>query len=1163
MRREDIVAAYGQADRSWVTRYAFAVVLATAGMLVTLALTPDDAELYAVLVGVAAVTAWFGGLGPAALTLALGWAFQLLELLFVSDDLQGLEVTRWLATLGIGLAVVLASEALRRGREQASTAASTAEASFRDMVGLQELATTLLDAVTPSDVAQALVERVPSLVGARGASFGLVEGSELVIVDPRVPGSTHQPGFRLPLDARAPITQAASGGTTIEVESREAFERDFPDGAALTLYAQRAIAVPVSVAGEVVGALSLLFGDTEAAHEEAAAIAALAAGLGGQALERARLYEREQEARRGLDRILQVAPRFHTDSVESAAAAICSEAVATFGADVAVLWRLHGRRLELIATMPFSLLPAGLEADLDDFPTLSSAVDRLEVSFVPDVQQEARGEGLERVRRLDLHSSFRVPIAVGGGTADLVLIVSWTKVISEPDSSLVALLRRFADQAGFALEQVERRRAQAEAARREEETRRLQEITAKLSLASTPTDVTDTCLEHALDAVGAEAGFVVLVQQDAVVVDIVSSKGYSEEELERWGRFELDADVPFARAIAGGEPVWALTQSDMAQFLGIDEALPDRGWVALPLRTSAGVRGALHLSLRHERELSVRERAWLETVVSQCAQALERSRLFDIEQALRRRSDRLQHLTAALSNAVTRTDVAKVVVDEIGSALEASATALGIVVEERQLVKLLAWVGYSDESVEPRLEMPLEEPTPGNRAIKRRVSAFYPSLDDVREAIPGVTEVMELAEHDSFLYVPLVAGRRANGLLVLSWAEPYRLSTEDRRFVENLAGQAAQALDRASLFESEQTIAETLQRSVLPASLPRVEGVQLAARYLPGSAGVNVGGDWFDAIRLADGQLGLVVGDVVGKGVNAAATMAQLRNALRAFALDRMKPSSTMTRLNRLAEETETAFATVTYVVVDADAGVCRYTSAGHPPPLVAFPDGRIELLEGGRGLPLGAGTDTKYTQDVLELPVGTVLVLYTDGLVERRGQPIDEGFARLRQAVLEGPREPQKLVEHLLERLAESSERGDDIALLAVRLLAAAPRPLNLRVPSETGSLDLVRDALRSWVAGTELSRSDAQDVVLAVWEACANSIEHSVNARADELVVRADVTDSRIRISIADTGEWSPSTERVDRGLGLRLIHAMMSSVDIASTDEGTRVTLEKTFS
>ena len=204
---ERVAAAYGQANRSWITRYAFAVVLTMVGVLVTLALTPDDTELYAALVGVAAVTAWFGGPGPAAVALALGWTFQLLELLFVSDNFQGIEATRWLATLGIGLAVVLASEGLRRGREQASTAASTAEASFRDMAGLQELSSTLLDAVTPSDVAQALVERVPALVGARGASFGLIEGSELVIVDPRVPGSTHEPGFRLPLDAQAPIGQ--------------------------------------------------------------------------------------------------------------------------------------------------------------------------------------------------------------------------------------------------------------------------------------------------------------------------------------------------------------------------------------------------------------------------------------------------------------------------------------------------------------------------------------------------------------------------------------------------------------------------------------------------------------------------------------------------------------------------------------------------------------------------------------------------------------------------------------------------------------------------------------------------------------------------------------------------------------------------------------------
>ena len=1124
----------------------------------TIALTPDEAPLYALLVGIVAVTVWYGGLGPGIVTVVVGWAFELVRLAFVDDRFEGVAATRWAVTLVIALSVVWVSVAMRWRGERAMRVAGEAEASFRDLAGLQELSTLLLAAVTPSDVARALIERTPTLVGARGGSLGLIDGDELVIVDPQVTGSTHAPGFRLPLEAMAPITQAARLRTIVRVSDRETFERDFRDGAALSPYAQGGVAAPLWVADEVVGALSLLFDDTRSAHEEAEAIVGLVAGLGGQALERARLYSHEQEARESLDRILRVAPRFRADSVASAAAAICSEATATFGSDVAMLWRLHGHRLELVCAAPAETLPAGLEGDLEDFPSLLNALDQLHVSFVSDVQEEARGEGLERVRRLGLRSSLRVPVATGGDEAELVLIVSWTRIISEPDPSTIVLLRRFADQAGFALEQVERRLAQAEAASRAEETRRLHEVTAALSLATTASDVNDTCLAHALEAVGAEAGFIVLSQPDSVVVDLVSSSGYSDEELDWWRRFEVDADVPFARAIASGEPVWALTQSDMAGFLGIDEVLPDHGWVALPLRTSAGVRGALHLSLRHDRTLSDRERRWLETFVSQCAQALERSRLFDTEQILRKRADRLQRLSASLSNAVTRTDVAKVAVDEIRAALDASATAVGVVLGERGLVKLLSWIGYSDESVEPRLEVSLDEPTPGNRAIKRRVSAFYPTLGAVREAIPDVSEVMELAEHESFLYVPLVAGRRANGLLILSWAQPYRLSTEDRRYIENLAGQAAQALDRASLFESEQTIAETLQRSVLPASLPHVEGVQLAARYLPGSAGVNVGGDWFDAIRLADGQLGLVVGDVVGKGVQAAATMAQLRNALRAFALDRVKPSSTVTRLNRLAEETETAFATLAYVVVDPDAGVCRYTSAGHPPPLAAFPDGRIELLEGGRGLPLGAGTDTKYTQEVLELPVGTVLVLYTDGLVERRGTTIDEGFDKLKLAVREGPREPQELVEHLLERLAIGDERGDDIALLAVRLLAVAPRPLALRVPSDTKSLDLVRDSLRSWLGGTELDRSDVQDVVLAVWEACASSIEHSDGGRGG-LLVRADVSDSSVRVSI-DSDAWNPATE--EAGLRHRLMHATMSSVDVTSSPEGTRVTLEKSL-
>ncbi len=1161
MTGDRLTAAYTYVQSSVFLRYGFAIVLSAMGVLASEALTPDGAEFYAVLVGVVAVTVWLGGVGPALVAVAAGWTFELLDQV-TSGEFRGVEVTRWLATMAIALGVVLVSEVLRRGREQAAAAALASEASFRDMAGLQELSVRLLEAVTPSSVAQALVERTPSLVGARAAAFGMIDGSDLVIADPRVSGSHHEPGFRMPLEARVPIALAASEGVTVRVDDREAFERDFSEGALLTPYAHRAIAVPLWVAGESVGALSLLFDETDSAHAEAEAIAMLAAGLGGQALERARLYAREQESRQGLERILRVAPRFHADSVEGAAAAICSEAAATFDADTATLWRLRGRKLELLYTAPPDVLPPGLDAALEDFPTLLDAVANLRVSFVSDVQEEARGEGLERVRTLGLRSSFRVPIAIGGGEAELVLIVSWKKVIPDPDPAMIALIRRFADQAGFALEQVERRRAQAEAQKRSEETRRLQEVTAALSLASSSTEVADTCLTHVLEAVGAEAGFVVLSRPEGVIVDFVSSVGYSDRELEHWGTFALDSNVPFALAFSSGEPVWALTLAEMAGFDG-REKLEDQGWVALPLRTAAGIRGALHVTFRHPRELRDEERRWLQAVVSQCAQALERSRLFDVEQRLRQRSDRLQQMTAALSNALTRKDVANVIVDQIGPALGASATALGIVLGDRQLVQLLAWVGYSDESVASRHEVSLDERTPGNRAVKRRVSAFYESLEDVRAAFPDVAALMELAEHESFLYVPLVAGRRANGLLVMSWAERYSLSTEDRRFVEALAGQAAQALDRASAYESEQSIAETLQRSILPSSLPRVEGMQLAARYLPGTAGVAVGGDWFDAIRLHDGQLGLVVGDVVGKGVQAAATMGQLRNGLRAFSLDRMKPSSTLTRLNRLAEEVmDMAFATVVYVVVDAEARLCRYASAGHPPPLIAFPDGRVEYLEGGRGLPLGAGTDTRYTQEIVELPVGSMLLLYTDGLVERRGESIDNGLDRLRAAVSEGPREPEQLVEHLLRTLVGTGERGDDIALLAVRLLAVASQPLRLLLPADTSSLEVVRDVMRSWLAGAPVSRPDAYDIVLAVWEACANAVEHAVEPRVDTFEVRAELDDAHVRISVEDTGAWLPPTERADRGFGLRLMQAAMTSVEITPASTGTRVTLEKSL-
>jgi len=1138
---------------------AMLVALSSNGLFVQL----DDAPSYVLLVGAVALAVAYGGLGPGIVALTLGWVVSFVAWVGEPGALDvdsEEEVLGWATSLAVGAGVVWVALALRRGHEQAGIAVDEAEASIRELTGLHELASSLSAALTPSDVAAALVARTSALLGARGGAVGLVEGDELVIVDPHgAEAQTHAPGFRLPLLTRAPIARAAYSGSTIHVRDRETFEREYPDGAALTLYAQSAVAVPLRVGGEVVGSISFLFADPGSVHEDADAIAGIAADLGGQALERSQLYARERESRRALDRVLRIAPRLHADTSQDAAAVICAEARTTFGADVSMLWKLRGDGLELLCAEPETdELAAGLEIESGDFPQLREAVEQVRVSFVEDVQQEALGESRERVRRLGIHSSLRAPIAFGAGEAELLLIVSWDRVLPEPDPATFALARRFGDQAGLALEQLERRRAQDEAAGRADETRRLQEITARLSVATTALDVSDTCLEHALAAVGAEAGFVVLTGPGGVTVEVVTSSGYADDELNAWAAHTLDADVPFARAIASGEAIWALTSDEMAAFLGV-EGTTDKGWASLPLRTPAGIRGALHLSFRTARTLTVDEMRWLQAVVAQCALALERSRLFDAEQLLRVRSERLQSMTAALANALNRADVADVVVDEIATAVGADATALAVVADDRGLLRTVAWQGFDEAMLDERfLEVSLDAAHPGIRALRRRVSTFFETSDDLREEFP---EVFTAAAHESYLYVPLVAGRRANALLVLSWTEPHVLTQDERRFVESLAGQAAQALDRATHFETEQTIAETLQRSVLPVTLPRVEGVQLAARYLPGTAELDVGGDWFDAIPLSDGRLGLVVGDVVGKGVQAASTMGQLRNALRAFSLDRMKPSSTIARLNRLAEEVvETAFATVVYAVLDPDARVCRITSAGHPPMLVVYPDRRVELVEGGRGLPLGAGRDTTYRQEVLELPVGSVLLLYTDGLVERRGRTIDEGLAELERAAIDAPREPEQFLEHLLTRMVGEEERGDDIALLAVRLLAVAPRPLRLQVPSDNDSLDLVRDVVRAWVAGAPMSRGDAHDVVLAVWEACANAIEHAVQPDGDHIEVRADVLDGRVRITVEDTGGWLPPTEREHRGLGLRLIYESMSSVDVVPGEAGTRVTFEK---
>ncbi|HEU4971819.1 MAG TPA: SpoIIE family protein phosphatase [Gaiellaceae bacterium] len=988
-----------RAPKSALVRYLVAVVSSAAGIAIATVIVESPASeqpLYAPLIGAAAITSWYGGFGPSALAIVLCWT----SALFVLEEPRGAlgfgesdGMVRWSVNLAFAVLIAWIGGVIRVREERSAVAADSARSDIREIESLQELMIALTGALSSSDVARAVSLHSGRILSASGVALGLVDGDELAIVDPTGLGAEARPdGARLQLQAEMPITEAARTGSMAIAESRADLERAYPESDAnLPALVEGALALPLRAEGGVIGSVEFLFERDTPLDADTVALGRIVVDLAAQTLERARLYESEQESRLALDRILEVAPRFLAEDTDDVVRVICSEARSTFGADYAVLWRIHEETLELLAIDPPH--PQLLEAHLQlaDFPRLRQAIEGLTTSFVPDVLESTYGAGNEFVRQLGIRSSLRAPVLISGAS-ELVLSISWQAVVSEPDQATTAVVRRFADQAALALEQAERRRAEAEAARRADATRRLQEVTAELSVASTTLDVSTTCLEKALDSVGAEAGFVVLTgPAGSRAVELVTSAGYGDEELAAWRALDLDANAPFARAVSSGEAVWALSSDELSDFADANEPAA-KGWIAVPLTTRGGVRGALHLSLHSRRTFTDEERAWLQSMVSQCGQALE----------------------------------------------------------------------------------------------------------------------------------------------------------------------------RASQYEAEQTIAETLQRSVLPSSLPRVDGVQLAARYLPGSAQLDVGGDWFDALQLPDGKLGLIVGDVVGKGVQAAASMAQLRNAIRAFSVERLKPSSVLMRLNRLADEVlDTSFATLAYIALDPETGTCRFASAGHPPPAVAYPDGRVDLLEDGRGLPLGTGVRKSYRQETFELPAGSVVVLYTDGLVERRGRSIDEGLEALRTALVDAPKDPDRLLEHILEHVVGTDERGDDIALLAARLLPVAPRPLELRVAANVRSMDLVRDAMRAWLRGVELRRPEVEDVVLATWEACANAIEHAVDP-TDQLVdVRAWLADSSVHVTVSDTGSWAPPSERDGRGLGLRLMASLVSSMEIDEHEDGTTVTLEKALS
>ncbi|MEV8371120.1 SpoIIE family protein phosphatase [Kribbella sp. NPDC056861] len=383
------------------------------------------------------------------------------------------------------------------------------------------------------------------------------------------------------------------------------------------------------------------------------------------------------------------------------------------------------------------------------------------------------------------------------------------------------------------------------------------------------------------------------------------------------------------------------------------------------------------------------------------------------------------------------------------------------------------------------------------------------------------------------------------------------LTDEDQTLLALLAGRIGQGLHRVHQIQQQREAAIALQRAILgPSQLP----AGFAVRYQPAASPLKVGGDWYDTVELMDGRIGIVVGDCVGRGLEAAAVMGQLRSACRALLLQDTGPAQTLTALDRFAATIPGAdCSTVFCGVLDPQSGRLVYSSAGHPPALLGLPDGSVQPLDGGGSIPLAVRPEIQRPEAEYVVPARATLLLYTDGLVERRRESLDAGMKKAAEALLRRSGDPmEELATGLMTDLAPSTGYEDDVALLVYR----HPGPLDLAVPAEFAQLAPLRATLRSWLQRSGLQPPAVQNVLVAAGEACANAMEHGCGLDpAQRIQVSGSVTADDIQLKVADGGRWRQPrpVEDIQRGRGLALMRGLVNRVTVTTGTAGTTVNLQ----
>jgi serine phosphatase RsbU (regulator of sigma subunit)/anti-sigma regulatory factor (Ser/Thr protein kinase) len=407
----------------------------------------------------------------------------------------------------------------------------------------------------------------------------------------------------------------------------------------------------------------------------------------------------------------------------------------------------------------------------------------------------------------------------------------------------------------------------------------------------------------------------------------------------------------------------------------------------------------------------------------------------------------------------------------------------------------------------------------------------------------------------SSITVPLRSRDRVTGVLSFATSVSGRLFDDsDLALAVEIAGRFSVALDNAHSYESQRLVALTLQRSMLPARLPDAEGLTQESVYLPGAGDTEVGGDWFDLIPLSTGRTGVVIGDVMGRGVHAAAVMGQLRAATRAFAVLDLAPATLLHHLDGLVSALDSIqLVTCVYAVFDPATSTLTVANAGHLPPLLVR-DGTAERIQVDSGTLLGLG-DSRFSDQEVVLEVGDSVVLYTDGLVESRGSDLDQGIERLRRALQDAP--AHDACDSVLRTMLGSSEDeyDDDVAILILHATGhtAGREPLRLVLPARIAAPREARDAVRTALHGWGVDEDTTQTVMLVVSELVTNAVLHT----GSSAVLRVRPSSTTVHVEVYDDDARPPrardALDDEDSGRGLRLIEALSRRWGVRTLDSG----------